>query len=101
MDIEKHSWEAIRARGKEFDEALARKFETIDLSKTDLLVVKSSSDELSEVDKLLSAQILRFAQDQYGKKVIVLIMRPEESVEALGEEKARQLYEKLKKRFEI
>jgi hypothetical protein len=99
VDIRKFSLEDFREKAVEIDKALARAH-NLDLANADLVVIRSTSNEFSGIDQLLACEIVAHVQAKYDRRCVVSVLRPAESIEALDEAASRNIYERLKKRFE-
>ena len=75
--------------GGVLERAILKRIETIDLSKADVVVLRSESSP-EGIDQLVVAQLAKTIRQVRGKDGIVLLLRPNEGLEALSLEDARR-----------
>lgn len=74
--------------GAVLERAILKRLETVDLSKADLVILRSESTP-EGIDQLVVAQLAKTLKAKRGQDALVLLMRPNEGVEAFSKDEVK------------
>jgi len=75
--------------GSILDRAILKRIETVDLSKADVVVLRSESSP-DGIDQLVTAQLAKILKAKRKEDGLVLVMRPNEGVEVFEKDGAKE-----------